>query len=337
MAIFHFHTSIVKASVGKCAVASAAYMAGTKLYDERLGMTFSYTNKEEVVYSEIMLPDNAPREYYDRQILWNAVEKVQNKSNSRYARQFDMALPIEISKGERIGLAKRYVKENFVDKGMIADFSIHDLENNPHMHVMCTVRGFNANGTWATMEKKIYALDKDGNKIPVIDPKTGKQKVRIRKGKGTERIWKRITVKSNDWNSKEQLLSWRENWADMCNEYLEEKNKITHLSLEAQGIDRMPTIHEGCAAWGIKKRGGFAERIEENNRIRKMNKRIGRLEYYKKKEMINKKTPTKDGRVSLKESLKNATVEAKRHNERIELQRRIGKQRSKKKGINMNR
>ena len=93
------------------------------------------------------------------------------------------------------------------------------------------------------LRKKIYARDKNGNKIPEIDHKTGKQKVRVRKGKGTEKIWKRITVKSNDWNSKDQLLSWRKNWADMCNEYLEENNKITHLSLEAQGIDRVSTIH----------------------------------------------------------------------------------------------
>lgn len=97
MAIYHFHTGIIKHSVGKCAVASAAYMSGSKLYDERLGKTFSYTRKEEVIYSDIMLPENAPKELYDRETLWNDVEKVQNKSNSRYARQFDMALPIELS------------------------------------------------------------------------------------------------------------------------------------------------------------------------------------------------------------------------------------------------
>ena len=83
MAIYHFTTSIIKASKGKCAIASAAYISAGKLYDERLGMTFSYTRKEEVVYTEIMLPENAPKEFKDRETLWNAVEKVQNKSNSR--------------------------------------------------------------------------------------------------------------------------------------------------------------------------------------------------------------------------------------------------------------
>ena len=271
MAIYHFHTGIIKHSVGKCAVASAAYMSGSKLYDERLGKTFSYTRKEEVIYSDIMLPENAPKELYDRETLWNEVEKVQNKSNSRYARQFDMALPIELSTKEKIELAKRYVKKNFVDKGMVADMAIHEKAGNPHMHVMCTVRRFNKNGTWAKMEKKVYARDKNGDKIPEIDLKTGKQKVRVRKGKGEEKLWKRVTVKSNDWNSREQLISWRENWANICNEYLEEKDNITHLSFEAQGIERVPTIHEGYAARGMEDRGELSDRINENVEIQELN------------------------------------------------------------------
>ena len=280
MAIYHFHTGIIKHSVGKCAVASAAYMSGSKLYDERLGKTFSYTRKEEVIYSDIMLPENAPKELYDRETLWNEVEKVQNKSNSRYARQFDMALPIELSTEEQIELAKRYVKKNFVDKGMVVDFAIHEKEGNPHMHVMCTVRGFNKNGTWAKMEKKVYARDKNGDKIPEIDPNTGRQKVRVRKGKGEEKLWKRVTVKSNDWNSREQLISWRENWANICNEYLEEKDNITHLSFEAQGIERVPTIHEGYAARGMEDRGELSDRVNENVEIRELNIFFADLELF---------------------------------------------------------
>ena len=167
MAIYHFHTGIIKHSVGKCAVASAAYMSGSKLYDERLGKTFSYTRKEEVIYSDIMLPENAPKELYDRETLWNEVEKVQNKSNSRYARQFDMALPIELSTKEQIELAKRYVKKNFVGKGMVADMAIHEKAGNPHMHVMCTVKGLKESrlfmrdmqrGGWRTEENYLIEL-----------------------------------------------------------------------------------------------------------------------------------------------------------------------------------
>ena len=168
-------------------------------------------------------------------------------------------------------MAKRYVKKNFVDKGMVADFAIHEKEGNPHMHVMCTVRGFNKNGTWAKMEKKVYARDKNGDKIPKIDSKTGMQKVRVRKGKGEEKLWKRVTVKSNDWNSREQLISWRENWAKTCNEYLEEKDKITHLSFEDQGIERVPTIHEGYAARGMEDREELSDRVSENNEIQELN------------------------------------------------------------------
>ena len=136
---------------------------------------------------------------------------------------------------------------------------------------MCTVRGFDKKGRWAEMEKKVYARDKNGDKIPEIDPKTGKQKVRVRKGKGEEKLWKRVTVKSNDWNSREQLISWRENWANICNEYLEEKDNITHLSFEAQGIERVPTVHEGYAARGMEDRGELSDRVNENVGIQELN------------------------------------------------------------------
>jgi ATP-dependent exoDNAse (exonuclease V) alpha subunit len=103
-----------------------------------------------------MLPVNAPAAYKDRETLWNAVEKVQNKTNSRYARMFEMALPNELSTEEQIELARNYIKENFVDKGMAADFALHKKDGNNHIHVMTTVRGFTKTGNWASMEKKDY-------------------------------------------------------------------------------------------------------------------------------------------------------------------------------------
>ena len=117
------------------------------MYDERLGQTFSYTRKEEVVFSEILLPTSAPEHLRDRETLWNEVERVQNKANSRYARQFDMALPIELDRSQMIELSRKFIQENFVDKGMAADWALHDKDGNPHIHVMCTVRGFNKNGS----------------------------------------------------------------------------------------------------------------------------------------------------------------------------------------------
>ncbi len=273
MAIYHFTTAIVKASKGKCAVASAAYISGSKLYDERLGLSFNYSRKEEVVYTEILLPPNAPAEYKDRETLWNAVEKVQNKSNSRYARTFEMALPNELTTKEQIELARNFIKENFVDKGMAADFAIHKKEGNNHVHVMTTVRGFTKTGKWASMEKKDYARDKDGNRIPIIDSKTGLQK----RGKKNDLQWKRVTVTSNEWNSRKQLLEWRKNWAEECNKYLPMDKHIDHRSYEEQGIEKIPTIHEGYAARQMASKGIASDRVGINEEIKHQNSVIEKV------------------------------------------------------------
>ncbi len=282
MAIYHFHTSIIKASKGKCAVASAAYISAESLYDERLGQTFSYTRKEEVVFSEILLPTNAPENLRDRATLWNEVERVQNKANSRYARQFDMALPAELDRTQMIELSRKFIAENFVNKGMAVDWALHDKDGNPHIHVMCTVRGFSKNGTWASMEKKEYARDENGEKIPDIDPLTGEQKVRVRKGKGVEKLWKRITVEANTWNSRTQLYEWRKNWAAVCNEYLSPENHIDHRSYAAQGIVKIPTVHEGAAAKEMAKRGEVVDVVEENKHRTDLNKKFAAIQRVEK-------------------------------------------------------
>lgn len=283
MAIYHFYTSIIKASKGKCAVASAAYISAESLYDERLGKTFSYTRKEEVVFSEILLPKNAPEHLYDRATLWNEVERVQNKVNSRYARQFDMALPIELDIAQNIELSRKFIQENFVDKGMVVDWALHYKDGNPHIHAMCTFRGFNKNGTWASMEKKEYARDENGDKIPDIDPKTGKQRVRVRKGKGMEKLWKRVTVEANTWNSRAQLYEWRKNWAVACNEYLSPENHIDHRSYTEQGVEKLPTVHEGYAARGLSERGVAVDVVEENKHRINLNEKHAALKLTKKK------------------------------------------------------
>ena len=282
MAIYHFHTSIIKAGKGKCAVVSAAYISAESLYDERLGQTFSYTRKEEVVFSEILLPKNAHEHLRDRATLWNEVERVQNKANSRYARQFDMALPIELDHTKMIELSRKYIMENFVNKGMAVDWALHDKDGNPHIHVMCTVRGYNKNGTWASMEKKEYARDENGEKIPDIDPLTGEQKVRVRKGKGVEKLWKRITVEANTWNSRVQLYEWRKNWAAACNEYLSPENYIDHRSYAEQGIAKLPTIHEGYAAKEMAKRGEVVNVVEENKHRNDLNEEFATIQRVEK-------------------------------------------------------
>jgi hypothetical protein len=170
MAIYHLHVSMVKRSNGRSSVAAAAYRSAEKLrseYDcvthdystksssvnasayrsgEKLG-EYDYTRKQGVVHTEIMLPKNAPQEYQDRATLWNAVERAEKRKDAQTARDIDIALPIEMNRQEQILLVRTYVKENFVDKGMCADFAIHDKgDGNPHAHVMLTTREVNSAG-----------------------------------------------------------------------------------------------------------------------------------------------------------------------------------------------
>ena len=301
---YHLSIKIGSRSSGRSAVAAAAYRSGTKIKDVETGIVADYTRKGGVVYSEIILPENAPAEYMSREILWNAVEKVEKQSNAQLFREFEIAFPKEMTFEQQVESAKEFAKHR-ADEGMIVDFSIHipdKATKNPHCHMMCTTRGILPDGKWASKEKKdyLYELDEKGNripeidpetglqkvkvirgekqlqwkKIPEIDPKTGEQKVRVRKGKGVEKIWKRGTVEINDWNRQAKAEEWRKDWADVCNKYLEKENHVDHRSYERQGIDRISTVHEGYASREIEARGGVSDRCEINRNIRKSNEML---------------------------------------------------------------
>ena len=272
MAIYHFSLKTVGRSGGRSAVASAAYISGTKLRSEETGQNYNYRKKKEVVFRHIFLPEHAPKEYNNREVLWNAVQKVESRSDARFARMIDVALPREFSRELQIRILYKYIKEQFVSKGMCADVAIHDKgDGNPHAHIMLTTRAFNPDGTWSKKEKSVYKLDRAGNKIPVIDPETGEQKVRVRKGKGTEKVWQRQTIPSNDWNKKENVEAWRKEWATLCNQYLEADRQVDHRSYKRQGLDKEPMIHEGYAARQMEQKGGTSERCDYNREVRKRN------------------------------------------------------------------
>ncbi len=287
MAIFYMRASIVKSSSGKSAVASAAYQSGDKLHSERLGETFQYSGKEEIVHSEILLPQNAPHEYIDRETLWNAVEEVQNKSNSRYARQFVIAIPNEWTRDEAIERAREYLQNSFVERGMAVDWAYHEKDGNQesqdnhHIHVLCTVRGFNQNGTWASMEKKEFALDSNGERIPIIDPKTGEQKVRVRERNGhhsEEKLWKRVTVQTNEWNSRDFLKQVKQEWADTCNRHLSESERIDPRSNKERGLETLPMLHEGSLVKEMISRGISSEIHQENINRNRYNETVTKLQ-----------------------------------------------------------
>ena len=273
MAIYHCSIKIIGRSDGKSAVASSAYRSGEKLMDDRTGIVHDFTKKRGVVFTEVALPAHAPPEYADRNLLWNAVEKVEKKSNAQLAREIEVALPKELSRECQIEIVRRYVQDNFVSVGMCADWALHDKgDGNPHAHIMLTMRGIKTDGTWAQKEKKAYALDEDGNRIPFIDPATGEQKL----GKRNEKLWKRITVEANDWNDHSKAEIWRKSWADICNEYLSLEQQIDHRSYKRQELDLEPTIHEGYRARKMEKAGFVSDRCEYNRIVRKLNELKGK-------------------------------------------------------------
>ncbi|MEG0552987.1 MAG: MobQ family relaxase [Carnobacterium sp.] len=242
---------------GQSAIASAAYRSGEKLYSERYG-EFNFYAREVKPETFILKPNHAPEWTLNREKLWNEVEKVEKQVNAQLAREFNIALPIELSNEDQSNLTKEYVQTNFIDKGMVADVAIHrDNKDNPHFHVMTTMRPFDSDGYWGNKIKKIYILDDDGNKI-----KTKSGYFKSRKGRLT------------DWDSKETLKSYRENWATLTNKYLENigsTERISEKSYTELGEDKKPTIHEGYVAREMESKGKISDRVEQNRQIKKAN------------------------------------------------------------------
>ncbi len=258
----------VKRSAGQSAIASAAYRAGEKLYSERYGEYSDYTKKGGVRFTEILLPPHAPPEYADRQTLWNAVEEAEKHPQSQLAYSFDIALQNEFSLEENIALAKQFLLEQFVSRGMIVDLAIHDPEKeggvqNPHFHVLCPIRPLDATGAWGAKQHRVYELDEDGNRI---------------RDEACNYVFN--AVPTTDWGRPETLEHWREQWAAMCNAKFAEKGiseRIDHRTLEAQGVDALPTIHEGPTVRAMEKKGIPTDVGSYNRMIKTVNGLTGKI------------------------------------------------------------
>ena len=161
MSIYHCSIKIISRSGGRTAVASAAYRAGEKLRNKETGLIHDFTKKRGVILNEIMLPKHAPERYRNREILWNEVQKIEKRSDAQFAREVEVALPAEMNREDQISCVRSYVTDNFVSKGMIADWALHDTGNgNPHAHIMLTMRPILENGLWGPRQKKIYKYAK---------------------------------------------------------------------------------------------------------------------------------------------------------------------------------
>ena len=238
----HFKITIVKRSQGQSAVAGAAYQSGERLFSEYDQKTKFYNKKKELVHSEIMLPPNVLPGYADRATLWNAVEAVENQWNSQLARRIVLALPREVPKDQYVPLLKEFCEEQFVSKGMIADFAIHDKgDGNPHAHILLTIRAMDEHGKWLPKARKVYDLDENGERIQLPS--------------GSWKCHKKNTV---DWNDQKYAEIWRHSWEVVSNRYLEaagRPERVDLRSFERQGIQQIPTVHLGPAAHQMEKRG----------------------------------------------------------------------------------
>ena len=239
----HFNISITQRSRGQSAVAGAAYQSGDRLFSEYDQKYKDYSRKQGIVYTEIMLPANAPPEFSNRETLWNAAEEIEKQWNSQLARRLVFALPREVPAEQYPQMVRDYCNEHFVSKGMCCDFAIHDPdppEHNPHCHIMLTMRALDENGKWLPKSRKVYDLDENGE--------------RIRLPSGNWKCHKESTV---DWNEQTYCEQWRHGWEVIQNRYLEiadRPERVDFRSYERQGLDTVPTVHMGPAVTQMERR-----------------------------------------------------------------------------------
>ena len=300
MAIYHLEAKVVSRGAGRSAVAASAYLSCSRLYNDYDGIQHDYTRKQGLVWQQIFLPEYAPQEWKDREKLWNAVEEVETAKDSRLAREFVVALPIELNREQQIELLQNFIHEQFVAEGMCADAAIHDTDGrNPHAHILLTVRPLDEQGKWQYKTEKEYLCMRNGEERGFTAAefksaqndgwekqypyKVGKKKVYmtpsaaeaqelIRADKHPKSTpYGRQNPISERWNSEEQLVSWRVAWADVTNRYLESagrEERIDHRSNAARGLDEIPTIHEGVTAQALERKGIVSDRCELNRQIR---------------------------------------------------------------------
>ena len=331
MAIFHFTVKIVGRSKGKSVISASAYLNGDVMKNDETGKFSYYTGKKEVVYRQLSLCENAPPQWAEvpeenierfqksvrykrakdkeeaveqfkliwrKQKLWNEVLKVEKNSNAQLGRSMEISLPREWSREEQILYTDEYIQRNFVDKGMCADWAIHDKgDGNPHVHLLLTLRPFEEDHNWGNKETKDWDFVRDesgkivndpahpdwwqdkknpehcGIRIPVMDEE-GKQKVDSRNRKQ----WKRVLVDTTGWNNPTNCELWRSAWAKTCNQHLPPEKQVDHRSYAQQGKMEIPTIHEGAEARKIEEKylAGKAEKgswkVAENNIITRQNR-----------------------------------------------------------------
>lgn len=264
---------------GHSAIGQSSYIQRETMKSEYDGLTYYPKYSEDLVHAEVILCKNAPSAFSDPSKLWNSVEMAEKSVNAQLARTFRVSLPNEWSYKLAIDVVRDYIDRNFVSQGMCVQFAIHDSENkktgqrNLHCHMMMTLRSIDENGKWMPKQKKIYLTDENGDRIPLIDKKTGLQKV----DKQNRKQWKCATVSTNDWSDSKHARAWRKDLVDTINSINEKlgttEHHWEHRSFKEQGLDIVPQIHLGEKASALERagipsiRGNINREIIEQNRI----------------------------------------------------------------------
>ena len=291
---------MVSRGAGRSAVAASAYLSCSRMLNEYDGVQHDYTRKQGLAWQAVFLPPMALPEWQDREKLWIAVEEAEKTKDSRLAREFVAALPVELSRQQQIALLQNFIREQFVAEGMCADVAIHDTDgHNPHAHILLTVRPLTETGAWQYKTEKEYLCIKDSEERGFTAAefksaqaegwekqyqyKVDKKKVYMapsqaeKYGYGRASKYPKSTKYGRQnpisarWNSEEQLLAWREAWATAANRCLElagHDSRIDHRSHAERGLEERPTIHEGVVARAMEKKGIIFDRCELNRQIK---------------------------------------------------------------------
>lgn len=275
MSIYHLNMSNVSRAAGSSSCATLSYISGVAIHEERTNTTYSYGRAERVMCVGTLLPSSAPAAYQNPETLFNAIEDFETAENARTAKKIEIALPREFDLATQRAVVEDYIKRNLNERGYAATYAIHHDKdgNNPHAHILVANRQINQKGEWGGKRKMIYETDADGNRVPLLDKKTGQQKV----DSHGRKQWKRINAEVNPLDEKKTLKDLRKAWADICNERLEAADRIDHRSYADQGVDKIPTQHEGYAARAIAERGQVSEIIERNQQIREINRQLEQI------------------------------------------------------------
>lgn len=319
MAIYHCSIKVIGRNTGRSSVAAAAYRAGERLVNEYDGLEHDFTKKNWVEYTEIILPENAPSEYFDRSTLWNAVEQSEKSKDAQLCREFELALPVEMTREQQIEVVRQFAIDVLVAQGMAVDIAIHspplcndrhqpiDAEGkptkdkdemqfqNPHAHILATMRPLDEKGKWVAKTQKEYLckrgdeekgftseefiIEKDNGWQKQYRYMDGKKKVwltpDVAKEQGLEKIdrnpkatpYGRKNPVIEHWNSKDTIYEWRQAWAKIINDKFESLNSDTRVDCRSfieQGREELPTIHMGTSATNMERRAA-RELLEGKN------------------------------------------------------------------------